>query len=141
MSRNNTNLVPSEAEEAVDQFWNQVDAEFGLLTEADVTHLFLKYNRPFTVEELQVYGQILEIERNGETLYPGYQFLNGAVRPIIVKLVMMGTEYGISQPEVALWMCRPTTYLNDGLRPVDFLDDPDLVNDIAERNWGIVWYR
>jgi hypothetical protein len=140
MDENNANPIPLNPEEAVDQFWNQVAAEFGLLTEAEVTQLFLKYNQPFTVEELRGYRQILEIERNGETLYPGYQFLNGAVRPVIVKLVLLGTEYGMSQPEVAVWMCSPTTYLNDGLRPVDFIDKPDLIDDAAERSWGVVWW-
>jgi hypothetical protein len=140
MSENNANPIPLNPEEAVEQFWNQVDAEFGLLTEAEVTQLFLKYDQPFTVEELRAYRQILEIERNGETLYPGYQFLNGAVRPVIVKLVLLGTEYGVSQPEVAAWMCSPTTYLVDAQRPVDFLDEPDLIDDVAERSWGVVWW-
>jgi hypothetical protein len=46
MDENNANPIPLNPEEAVDQFWNQVAAEFGLLTEAEVTQLFLKYNQP-----------------------------------------------------------------------------------------------
>jgi hypothetical protein len=47
-------------------------------------------------------------------------------------------EHGWDEASVIEWIMAPTTYLH-GNRPVDVLDDAELVVNAARSSMGIVW--
>lgn len=47
--------------------------------------------------------------------------------------------YGLGVEDVLLWLLSPTTFFEDGGRPVDHFDDFGLVLRVAENAWGVDW--
>jgi len=123
-----------------ERFWRSIEAEFGFLSSVDVSAaLGARPNRAYA-SELRTAGRILGLRRTNRYVYPGFQFQAEAIRPVIPRLISLGREHGLESRDVVAWLCRPTTYLRgDARRPVDHLDDADLVVDSAARAWAVAW--
>lgn len=123
-----------------EHFWRGIEAEFGFLTSLEVARaLGASANRSFASDQRKA-GRVLAVRRLNRYVYPGFQFDGGAVRPVISGLVALARERGLDDQGVIAWLCRPTTYLRgEARRPVDHLDEPDLVLDVASRAWDVTW--
>jgi hypothetical protein len=121
-------------------FWRSIESEFGLLTSIEVAaRLGARANRSYA-SELRSAGRLLGIRRVNRYVFPGFQFQDGALRPVIASVAALGRENGKDDRDVIAWLCRPTTYIRgDARRPVDHLDDEDLVLDVARRAWTVAW--
>lgn len=87
-------------------------------------------------------GELLHIRRLNKYLYLGFQFncSLGRVKPLVKPLLQLAGACSWEPEDVVLWLCSPTTYFEDGSRPVDHFDsDPDRVLDVARRAWAVEW--
>lgn len=128
--------------QATENSIQKIEAEFGLLDDAQLADLLRAKGSPrsFATDQRNK-DCALSIPRLNAFVYPGFQFDRdtGAVTPVIPQLIELGTSYGWTPADIALWLCAPTTYLPEDGRPVDFLDDSALVFDVAQRAWGVEW--
>jgi len=82
----------------------------------------------------------IAIARGGRPAYPGFQFMDGRLKPVITQLTTIAAKFDLNQQDIFYWLCAPTTYIRGGARPVDLLDsDPAGVLRIASDAWGVVW--
>ena len=85
-------------------------------------------------------GRVLGIRLGAQTVYPAFQFADGAVLPVIADLRRLGAASGQDERDILLWLFSPTTYLPSAGRPVDrLIDDPGTVVTVAEQAWNIEW--
>lgn len=127
--------------QATENAWREMDAEFGLLSGAEVADLAGSKARSRTgyASDQRRAGKLLGIRRRNAYLYPGFQFDGtGRVRPIIPALLSVATRYGVSPEGLAQWLCARTGQLGDQ-RPVDHLDEQDRVLEAAENHYGVQW--
>lgn len=110
----------------MERFFDEIKDEFGFLREEELP-------AGLNPEELLV------MTWTGTPLYPGFKFEGGRLRPGITELIELGAEHGLRRQDVVTWLCVVTTYFRGGARPVDMLNDPATVLDVAERSWGVVW--
>jgi hypothetical protein len=107
---------------ATEQFMREMNREFGLLDVEDAPEGALAF------------------ERGGRTVYPGFQFVDGSVKPVIRELAQVAATFDRSPKAVFVWLCSSTTYVRGGGRPVDLIDsEPGEVIRIAKEAWGVVW--
>lgn len=116
--------------------WAEMDAEFGLLTIGEVAGL-LGVNLA-KVKELRDADTLIAVNHEDEYLYPGFQFLEGKVNPVMPDLIAEAKDSGRTESGLALWMFIPTGYL-DGKRPVDILDEPDKLLLTARSSFNVEW--
>lgn len=119
-----------------------MEEEFGMLDSTELARLLGSKAAPRSfATELRNKGRVLGVRRLNAFVYPGFQFdqRHGAVKPVIAPLLSLAKKHGWEPVEVALWLCSPTTYLSDDGRPVDVLDDTNLVVKAAEGSWGVEW--
>ncbi|WP_157155911.1 hypothetical protein [Diaminobutyricimonas sp. LJ205] len=122
-----------------ERFWREVNEEFGLLGSTEVALLLGSRSGRSYAARLRSAGKLLAVKRMNKYLYPGFQFANGQVRPVISRLVAASKDLGKSESGVIVWLMSPTSYLNDR-RPVDLLDsDPQKVLETARHAWGVEW--
>ena len=121
-------------------FWRAVQDEFGLLSSLEVAQaLGASANRSYA-SDLRKSGRVVALQRLNRFVFPGFQFVDGEVREVIADLKVLGQQYGIDDRDIVAWLCRPTTYLDvRAPRPVDHLDDPDVVRGAAAAAWGVAW--
>ena len=137
-----TEPAVARAVQAERNLYDRIDAEFGLLTSAEVGRRL--GSRSTAPRNLAVAtrrgGSLVAITRGHQALYPGFQFgSDGRPLAVIRDLRDLAGECGWSESSVVQWLCAPTTYL-DGLRPVDLLaSDPCRVLDVARRAWTVEW--
>lgn len=148
MTRMHGPLPPSmaRAAQATENAVKSIEEEFGLITSAQVAQLLGATSNRAAVRSLAYdmrgRGELLYIRRLNKYLYPGFQFdpSLGPVRPLVKALLQLADANGWEPEDVVLWLCSPTTYFEDGSRPVDHFDsDPDRVLDVARRAWGVEW--
>jgi hypothetical protein len=121
-------------------FWRSIEAEFGFLSSLDVSVVLGARPTRAYASELRTAGRLLGLRRTNRYLYPGFQFHAQTIRPVIPELISLGREHDVESRDVVAWLCRPTTYLRgDARRPVDHLDEPELVLAAAARAWDVVW--
>jgi hypothetical protein len=85
-------------------------------------------------------GRVLGIRVGAQTVYPEFQFVDGAVLPVIAQLRALGVSSGQDERDVLLWLFTPTTYLAPAGRPIDLLRaEPAAVLAVAEQAWTIEW--
>lgn len=121
-----------------DQFWQALDAEYGLLDEAETARLL--GGDPGKPARLRQAGELLAVERHGTLRYPAFQVTDGRPRPVMARLNALRQRHDLSESDVVLWMGTRTTYFRSEDRPIDHLDDdPDVVLGAAEASWGIIW--
>lgn len=96
----------------LDALWDQVAAQFGLLTESEGAAGLGVETPP---------AELLSLVRNGQVYYPGFQIADGAVRPGWARLVEPLLARGWSSSDVLAWFASPSGWLH-GRRPADLLD-------------------
>lgn len=127
--------------QASENAWRRMEAEFGLLTGADVADLAGSRSRSrgsYAADRRRA-GKLLAIKRRNAFVYPGFQFgPDGVVLPAVTRLLELGRRLEVPAPDLAQWLCTPTGQLN-GRRAVDLLDEPDVVLEAAENHYGVQW--
>jgi hypothetical protein len=79
------------------------------------------------------------VRRLNRYIYPRFQFSAGRVKSVVKSLLELAQSANRSTEDLVLWLCSLTVYLADAGRPVDYLDDADLVLSVAGRAWGVEW--
>lgn len=137
-----TEPAVARAVQAERNLYGRIDAEFGLLTSAEVgRRLGSKSTAPRNLAAAtRRGGALLAVTRRNQLLYPGFQFgADGQPLPVIRTLVELAADCGWSETAVVQWLCAPTTYL-DGSRPVELImTRPDDVVETARRAWSVSW--
>jgi hypothetical protein len=105
-----------------EQLFRQIEAEFGLLA-----------------LDSPPKGALV-LDRGGKLVYPGFQFEDRTVKPVIDRLAALAITHNRNSISVLFWLFAPTSYLADEGRPVDYLNSsPDEVARIANESWSVVW--
>jgi len=114
--------------------WRDLENEFHFLTGSEVIRaLGAKSQNRNHASYLRRKGELLGVIRLNAYRYPGFQFDgDGAIHPAIKHLVSAMREGGWSDESFILWLCSPSRAFPDGGRPVDYLDDPNLVQAAVE---------
>lgn len=124
---------------ATEVFWRQLADEFGLLSSLQVAAtLGARAHRSYA-SDLRKAGKAVGVERLNKVLYPGFQFSEGQVRPVMERLIATARRLDRPEKSIVYWLCSPTTYIQGGGRPVDHLDDTELVSMAAEQAWSVDW--
>lgn len=120
----------ARAVQASENVWKDIAREYGMLTSMEVAQLIgsEKSGRSLAADQ-RAAGKLISIKRGNKQLYPGFQFDRGAqkVRPAIQDLVAVAAEVGWDEQDLVFWLVSPSGYFG-GERPVDHLDDVDLVD-------------
>jgi hypothetical protein len=129
-------LAAANAQECI----AEVDAEFGLLTSTQAgMRMGSRAVAPRSAAtRAHAHGKLLAIRRGRYLYFPGFQFDQRGNRPVISALKRIAARHGWDDVAVTEWMMSPTTYLQ-GQRPVDVIDNPDLLTRAAEAALGIAW--
>lgn len=136
----------ARAAQATENSVKSIEDEFGLLTSAQVAQLLGSRSKTTAVRSLandmRGRGELLAVRRLNKYLYPGFQFdrTQGRVKSVVSRLLQLADATEWESEDVVLWLVSPTTYFEDGSRPVDHIDnDPALVLDVAQRAWAVQW--
>ncbi|WP_306233259.1 hypothetical protein [Agrococcus beijingensis] len=131
----------TRAAQATENVWRRLATEFGMLSSSEVSELLgaSNANRVYASERRKR-GELLAVQRKNAYVFPAFQFDHetGVVHPWVAPLLKLAEHHGRSAAGVISWMMAPTTYF-DGGRPVDHVEAPDRLLDVAERAWGIDW--
>lgn len=125
---------------AAEGLYDQIEAEFGLLTSAEAgvrmgSRAQAARNLPSAARKE---GRLLALQRGRYVKVPGFQFDHQGLRPVIGDLITVGAEYGRTETGLIQWLMSPTTYL-DGGRPVDVLDEPETLLRLAREAFAVEW--
>lgn len=124
--------------QASENHWRTIADEYGLLDSRAVDELLggsgTNRNR---AHQLAKEGKIIGVKRGRGIVYPGFEFHNGEVRPVIALVAALGRGNKWSDSHLLLWLASPNGYL-EGRVPAQMLDQPDKViraarQDLAER--------
>lgn len=130
----------ARAIQATENVWKGIEADYGMLTSMQVARLIGtdKSSRSFASDQ-RAAGKLIGIKRGNKILYPGFQFKRtaGKVHPAVPGLVQMAKDVKWDEEDLILWLVSPTGYFH-GDRPVDHLDDADLV-DKGRQEATIEW--
>jgi len=126
-------IVPvghARAWQATDRFWSDIEAEFQLLTVAEVAKLIGSNSKDWNfAARLRRKGELLGVRRLNAYRYPGFQFRSdNTIHPVIKQLVAVMRASDWSEESFIFWLCSPTRAIAGGGRPVDHLDDSSLVS-------------
>lgn len=113
----------------------QLLQEFGALTSAEVADLVGSEakNRSSLAHRWRKEGRLLGVTYRGTVWYPGFQFSDGDVVPVVGAALAEFARAGLPAWEIALWFTAENGWLDDA-RPVDLLlTAPDQVIDAARR--------
>lgn len=125
---------------AAENLYGRIESEFGLLTSSEAGTRMgsrAKATRNLAVAAHQN-GRLLGLARRRYTTYPGFQFDDHGARPVIAELIAVARAGDRSDVGVIQWLMSPSTYLDDR-RPVDILDEPDLLVETARSAFGVQW--
>lgn len=127
-------LRSTRVHSATEAIWREIEGEFGLLTSAEVAAaLGLKSHNRHQVSALHQRGELLRVRRLNAYRYPGFQIeANGTIHPVIRKLVTAMRDGRWSEDSFIIWLCSPSRAFADGRRPIDHLDDSNLVSVVME---------
>lgn len=133
--RGTTSPQLARAVQATENVWKGIEAEFGLLTSADVAALIGtgKSGRSFASDQ-RAAGKLIGIKRGNRVLFPGFQFDRpaGKVRSVVPELLRMAKDVGWDEEDLVLWLVAPSGYFH-GDRPVEHLNDADLVEKARQK--------
>lgn len=128
------------AAQARESLYDSIADEFGLLTSAQAGEAMGSRSSASRnlAAKARGEGRALALVRGRYTLFPGFQFSDSGLRPVIADLRTVGEEYGRTETGLIQWLVSPTTYLH-GKRPVDVIDEPDTLLDVARRSFDVEW--
>jgi hypothetical protein len=138
-----TSVTPETARglQATENAYRRIGEEFGYLTSTAVSQLVgsKTANRELAVR-LRREGKVLGIRRLNKFLFPRFQFTaRGQVHPNIPPMIKMAKDAGWDSDALLLWLNNPTSRFDDDRRPIDHLDDTDLLLDALEQAANDKW--
>lgn len=131
----------ARAVQAEQNLYEKVEREFGLLSTAEVgtrmgSRSSAKRNAALDARSA---GRLVALRRGRYLLFPGFQFAaDGSPLPVVGVLAAISRRLGRSETGLIQWLCSPSGYL-DGDRPVDHLDEPELVISVANNAFEVSW--
>ena len=128
--------------QATENVWRSIAAEFGLLTSGQVAELLgARPSKRKLAARRRAAHQIAGVARRNAVLYPGFQFdrATGTIFPVMARLIELATANGLSEEDLLLWICSPTTAFDTEDRPVDHLAEPDAVLGAAKDQFEVQW--
>ena len=130
----------ARAVQAEQNLYDRIEAEFGLLSSAEAGRRMGSRASALrnAATAARRAGELLAVRRGRYLLFPGFQFADDGVRPVMADLVALGQRHGRTEAGLIQWLCAPTTYL-DGARPVEVIDKPERVLEAAEDAFGVQW--
>lgn len=131
----------ARAAQASENVWRHIASEYGLLSSSEASTLLGARNGNRTyASELRRRGELLAARRKNGYVFPGFQFdrRKGTLRSWVQPLLGGAEDADMSHADVIMWMMTPTTYF-DGDRPVDHVDNAEVLLDVAERAWNVEW--
>ena len=80
-------------------------------------------------------ARVLAVQDKGTFLYPGFQFdeVRTRILPSVKDIIRLGRLNGWRDEELLRWFSRPNPLLS-GKRPVDVLQDEELILPAAEKD-------
>lgn len=127
--------------QAQENWWRKIEAEHPWFTSTQVAQqLGRSANRNYA-SQLRKDGKLLGYRRANSYRYPAFQFdlRTGDVRPVIGDLLSISRRYDVPDEDVMLWLCSRSSLFAEQDRPVDHLDDPQLLLAAARDEFGAVW--
>jgi hypothetical protein len=125
--------------QASENRWRAMAREYGLLDSRAVATLLggsgTNRNR---AHQLAKEGKIIGVKRGRGTLYPGFEFDHGEVRPVIAEVAAIGRRNHWTDPHLLLWLASPSGYL-EGRVPARMMDDPDKILEAARQDMAGRW--
>lgn len=130
----------ARAVQAQQNLYDEIAAEFGLLTSAEAGERMGSRARAArnAATAARRDGKLLALRRGGYWLFPGFQFDEYGARPVIAQLLAVARDHERTEAGLVQWLCSPTTYLG-GARPVDVIDEPAKLIGVAEEAFGVQW--
>ncbi len=130
----------ARAVQAQQNLYGRIEAEFGLLTSREAADRMgsRAVARRNAATAAHTERRLLALRRGRYLLYPGFQFDSAGIRPVIAALLTVAREHGWDETSLIEWLVSPTTYLA-GQRPVDVIEDPDRLLEVAKESFGVSW--
>lgn len=130
----------ARAVQAQQNLYSRIEVEFGLFTSREAadrmgSRAAVRRNAATAARGA---GRLLALRRGRYLLYPGFQFNSAGVRPVIAALLTVARECGWDETSLIEWLVSATTYLG-GQRPVDVIEDPDRLLEVARESFGVSW--
>jgi len=107
-----------------------VESEFGTYSRQEIAQLRgAKGTNRSMAGDLKNSGQIITYRRGNSDRIPAFQFTEtgGQIRSAMPALIRLARENGWEDLDLLAWLTNPNTYFPEGTRPVDHLDDVELV--------------
>lgn len=125
--------------QASENRWRAIEKEYGLLDSRSVAELLggSGTNRN-KAHQLAKEGKIIGVKRGRGTLYPGFEFDHGEVRPVIAEVGAIGRRNHWTDAHLLLWLASPNGYL-EGRVPARMMDDPGQVLEAARQDLAERW--
>jgi hypothetical protein len=125
--------------QASENRWRAIAREYGLLDSRAVAALLggsgTNRNR---AHQLAKEGKIIGVKRGRGTLYPGFEFDHGEVRPVIAEVAAVGRRNHWTDPHLLLWLASPNGYL-EGRVPAQMMEDRDKILEAARQDMAERW--
>jgi hypothetical protein len=125
--------------QASENRWRTIAREYGLLDSRAVAALLggsaTNRNR---AHQLAKEGKIIGVKRGRGTLYPGFEFDHGEVRPVIAEVAAIGRRNNWTDPHLLLWLASPNGYL-EGRVPAQMMEDPGRILEAARQDMAERW--
>lgn len=130
----------ARATAAAENVYDRIESEFGLLTSSQAGSRMGSRSQASRnlAAAARKDGRLLGLPRGRYITYPAFQFDDHGARPVIADLRAAARTADRSEVGLIQWLMSPTTYL-DGRRPVDVLDEPDLLLRTARSAFGVQW--
>lgn len=126
--------------QAAQNLYSGIESEFGLLSSAEAGARM--GSRSAAARNLALAARrdrrLLALRRGRYQAFPGFQFDERGLRPVIADLISLGDAHHRTETGLIQWLMSPTTYLHDR-RPVDILDQPDELLKTAAMSFGVEW--
>ena len=126
--------------QAAQNLYSRIESEFGLLSSAEAGARM--GSRSIAARNLALTARrdrrILGFQRGRYQVFPGFQFDERGLRPVVADLISLGDAHDRSETGLIQWLMSPTTYLQNQ-RPVDILDQPDELLKTAATSFGVEW--
>jgi hypothetical protein len=128
--------------QTTERVWKRLAEEFGLLTASEVIEILgATLTNRNTLVVLRFTGKIIAVRRGSYIQYPGFQFdrARRTIFPVVEPLIEVARANEWSCEDLTLWMLCPTTSFDEEDRPVDHLQEQELLLAAARSHMEAVW--